>query len=98
MHDHQAHQKKLARVAVRVMPYVSGLSSTVSLWRSCSRTAYATIGHAVKIMLNVLIIIVVKIGTDENPARRSKRANSMVMPSMLCWACRLVEINIQVGI
>jgi hypothetical protein len=29
---------------------------------SCSSTAYATIGHAVKIMLNVLMSMVVKMG------------------------------------
>jgi hypothetical protein len=77
-HDHcpAAHQKKLPRVAVRVTEYEAGFASTVFTCMSCSSTAYATIGHAVKIMLKLLIISVVKIGTAEKPAREKQTADT----------------------
>lgn len=56
---------------MRVREYVSGFLSTVFLLRSCSSTAYATMGQAVKIMLKVLIIMVVKIGIAEYPAHNA---------------------------
>lgn len=93
--QHDAHQKNRARVAVRVKEYVSGLLRMVLLRKSCSNTAYATIGHAVKIMLNVLIIMVVKMGIAEKPAchKHSKQATQHVQQhskrlanTWYCWS------------
>lgn len=71
-----SHQKKVPRVAVRVMEYVCGLARTVEVCRSCSTTAYAMMGTAVNIMLKQGISIVVKMGTEENPVDHFQRGRS----------------------
>jgi hypothetical protein len=50
---------------------------------SCSITAYATMGHAVKIMLKLLIISVVKMGTAEKPAGEGPTADTIHQPKLL---------------